>query len=864
MLPLMLPLARSFDPDAVDDALLSSFGNTAGFVPVALLAPLAGNGMGRATVDGVELSACEAVTLFGFHLLLVPVGEAAREYGRRYRVELSGFRAKSGLPFPRCRFAIRTARRREPVTEYLERDGRALEAAREGMVLLKNDGALPLAPDSVLNCFGPGQHAYRISTVGASWINPRWRPGFIQSVRDHSSFRLNQALSDFYRHGGRGAPDDAMLEEARRQGDTALVFITRRSGEMQDNRPVPGQYDLTDAERDMLRAATQTFPRTVVILNTGYPIAMNWLREYPVDAMLYTGFAGMLSGYALVELLDGRTNPSGHLPDTWPWDWADNPVSRNFPTLPAGAPPMTEAARGERIYYEEDGYLGYRGFDTFGVPVAFGFGHGLSYSRFHLEAGAPERTDEGACVEVRVTNLGPAPGKAVAQLYVAPPRGRLERPRRMLADFGKTRLLAPGEAQALTLRARASDIAAYDESRSAWVLEAGEYGFDVGQSLMEAERCGGIALEKERVLRRVNPLAAPVEDFKRLTRADPTVDGTRSGLFPLKRRFAKAAPRPEYRPEPLPAYRGPRILWKEAVEDPGKLDAFVAQLGLLDLCRLNVCAGHRWLPWRDGAAGFTPRMRRYDLPSFTVADANAGLNLRTPNIGFPASSVIAASFNREIARSVGRVIALESRERGVYQNLGPGMNLHRGQLCGRHPEYFSEDPLLTGEMAGWHGRGLEENGVGCCYKHLFCNNSELSRKGSHSVVSEQALRELYFRAFEIAFGIQKPSAVMTSYNALNGLYPAENAALLQGLVRGEWGFDGTIMSDWNAYATIDPIEMVKAGNCWITPGGRLRVWQLWRAARRGRVSRAVLEDNVKHLLGTLLRLEGNEEDAERR
>ena len=297
-----------------------------------------------------------------------------------------------------------------------------------------------------------------------------------------------------------------------------------------------------------------------------------------------------------------------------------------------------------------------------------------------------------------------------------------------------------------------------------------------------------------------------------------------------------------------------RMKWREVVEKPEKLEAFVAGLSLWELCRLAVCGGMRLLPWQDGAAGYTNPIRRLGLGSFTVSDANAGLNLRKPNVGFPASSMIAATFDREIARREGEVLAEACREHGVAVLLGPGMNLHRSILCGRHPEYFSEDPLLTGEMAGWQGRDLEAGGVGCCYKHLFCNNSELGRKGSHSVVSEQALRELYFRTFEIAFRVQPPSAVMTSYNALNGLYPGENPALLKGLLRGEWGFGGAIMSDWGSYDTVSAVEMLKAGNDWITPGGPIWVWRIWRAARRGEIPRAALEEDVRFLLKGLGRL----------
>ena len=207
------------------------------------------------------------------------------------------------------------------------------------------------------------------------------------------------------------------------------------------------------------------------------------------------------------------------------------------------------------------------------------------------------------------------------------------------------------------------------------------------------------------------------------------------------------------------------------------------------------------MPWGKGTAGGTPKLSRYGLPAIRVSDGNTGLNIVKPNIGFPSSCTVAATFNKELAREVGRVIGEESRENGIAVNLGPGMNIHRNILCGRHPEYFSEDPILAGTMAGFHAKGLESTGTAATYKHLFCNNSETSRKGSHSIVSERALRESYFRVFETAMDIQKPGCVMTSYNAVNGIYPAESAEILQKLVRGEWDFDGLIMTDWCSYDT---------------------------------------------------------------
>ena len=156
-------------------------------------------------------------------------------------------------------------------------------------------------------------------------------------------------------------------------------------------------------------------------------------------------------------------------------------------------------------------------------------------------------------------------------------------------------------------------------------------------------------------------------------------------------------------------------------------------------------------------------------------------------------------------------------------------------------------------MAGYHGKGLEENGCGCTYKHLFCNGSDTSRKASHSIVSERALREIYFKVFEFAIDVHKPSAVMTSYNAVNGIYPAENADILQTLLREEWKLDSMIMTDWGTYDTVDPVEMVKAGNCWLTEGGGKYVRILQKAVKEGRLPRAVLEHNIRYVIKMLLK-----------
>ena len=490
MLPVMVPLQRRLDLDE-DVGRFSIYTRLEGFVTVAAMARVQ-PGQGVATVDGVPLSRWESVELKGVTLLFLPLAEVAPEYGRRCRVSLRGFRAPGGMPFPRCDFTVTIAPRRQADPAFAEHDAAALEAAREGMVLLRNEnGALPLSETATLNCLGSAQHWWRSSMAGASRINPRHRPGFHQAVAEHSRFRVNAPLAEFYRRARRDErPDDALLDQARGNGGPALVFIGRQWGEMMDLRDIDGEYRLSAAERDLLRCARARFDRVIVILNTGGPIDMDWLREIDVDAVLFTGYAGMLSAHALVELLDGRVNPSGHLPDTWPWRFSDNPVSRNFPQREPDAPYIHEDAVGVRVYYEEDIYMGYRYFDSFGVPVAFPFGHGLSYTSFELKPLGLTRRGDRVMVGVEARNTGRRAGKAVAQLYVAPPPGKMEKPDHVLVGFEKTALLEPGQGQVLELRMRLEDAASFDEAGSAWVLEAGDYAFWVGQSLSDRVPAG--------------------------------------------------------------------------------------------------------------------------------------------------------------------------------------------------------------------------------------------------------------------------------------------------------------------------------------------------------------------------------------
>lgn len=261
-----------------------------------------------------------------------------------------------------------------------------------------------------------------------------------------------------------------------------------------------------------------------------------------------------------------------------------------------------------------------------------------------------------------------------------------------------------------------------------------------------------------------------------------------------------------------------------------------------------------------GEAGSIFRPEGLNIPEYVVADGNNGVNVMRPNIGMPCSNTVCASFNADLAYQVGKVIAEEAKEHGVHMILAPGMNIHRHPLNGRHPEYFSEDPYLTGIMAGHQSKGLEENGVSSCIKHVVANNCETVRKRNNSIVSQRALREIYLKAFEVAISVHNPDGMMTGYNACNGVFTAEDEEMIQGIFREEFGFEGYVMTDWNSYDSMDISSAMGAGNCWMTPGTTddTYVKPIIEGVEQGKTDEERLRSNVRYILRVIQKRTGQD------
>lgn len=813
---------------------------------------------GKIQIDDIELPRYTLKTmdlLGGMWVIGIPLRGFVNTHGKTYNIHVEGFTDTDGNEMLPQDISVLFEERNSPLPQYAAHESIALRAASEGIVLLKNENhALPLTQGSTLNLFGKGIHQFRTSAVGAGKINPRYTVNLMNAIRSTGTFRINEELVDFYRCDEDMIPPEEMLMHAKGKSDAAVMMLTRGSGENQDNSSAPGDFYLTQQEDALIRTLTERFAQVVVILNVGYPVDVSFAEKYGVDALIYCGFGGMLGGIALCNILSGKENPSGKLPDTWAKDYYDIPASRNFydcadnPRLDGDAPVYIDTV------YEEGIYVGYRYFHTFNAEPAFSFGHGLSYTSFRV-TGCNIRMEKSLHLDIEVTNTGALPGKEVPQVYIRKPASLLETPERELVWFEKTALLSPDESQIFHVEVSPRELSVYDSGREAYIMPEGCYEVFVGSSA-NAVKAGSFIIKERRIVKQVTHLMLAPNPPRELSQKDPDSfpTGSQSGIKHENELLPRAARR-SYPASFTPSEGSDLIQYEDLKAAPDLIEIFVAQLSIEELARLSVCASSGWGMEGTGEAGRIYKIGSYGLPDFPVSDGNSGVNLRIKNIGMPSGATMAASFSTTLMEEIGRVIGEEAKVLGIPLILAPGMNLHRNPLNGRQPEYFSEDPYLAGTLAGYYCRGIESAGVGSCIKHLIANNCESSRKRNQSIIGERALRELYLKVFEIAMSVHMPASVMTSYNAVNGCYTSADEELIQGFLREENHFDGFVMTDWTSYGTADIAQMVEAGNCWITPGSRddTYVTPILEGIANGTIRVARLQQNVEYLIRTMLR-----------
>ena len=777
--------------------------------------------------------------------------------------------------------------------EVSEREKRNMERSRkiagQGMVLLKNNGVLPLGKAvKTIALFGNGARRTIKGGTGSGDVNSRfvinieqgleeggftitsknWLDRYDEAVNEAKNIYFNgvrakmaqqgmTAIMELFDHPFLDPAVVPITEEELKdsKADAAIYVISRNSGEGKDRDVLPGDYNLYPEEEACIRKLAEAYEDIILILNTGGVIDTRVIRSIKqIGAILQMSQAGNIGGYALCDVLTGKTDPCGHLTTTWAENYGDYPNADTFSHRNGDI---------DDEYYNEGIYVGYRYFDTFNVTPAYPFGYGNSYAEFTWKTKDVKLEDLQVQLSVEVQNISSRyAGKETIQVYYSAPQGELEKPYQELAAFEKTDILKTGEKQILNLSFPVVQMASYSEKEAAYVLEPGTYYIRVGVHSRNTSVVAAVEIGQKVITRKLENRLKPDCDLQELSSVGVTPYSYPTEEEEKKNAVVLTVPTGDIVCEKVEYQKGSRlceapdtehqITMEDVKAGTYTVEELIGQLTVEELASLCVGSARGEFGGESvignssalcpGAAGDTTSclLEERKIRNIVMADGPAGLRLsemfmtdkndqQIPGTGgaaipgmeelmrdmpkpeipadaktyyqyctaIPIATLLAQTWDMELVEQAGDIVGEEMKEFGVTSWLAPGMNIHRNPLCGRNFEYYSEDPLMAGLCAAADTKGVQKHGgVGTCIKHFALNNQEDNRMHVNSHVSERTAREIYLRGFEIAVKESQPMSIMSSYNLINGIHTANNYELLTSIARDEWGFNGIVMTDW--------------------------------------------------------------------
>lgn len=770
------------------------------------------------------------------------------------------------------------------------------EAAKAGMVLLKNENnLLPLQKGSKVSLFGKASFDYVKGGGGSGDVTVSYITNLIDGVNQlKGNITSFEELNDFYRECvtdqyNKGhvpgltiepeVPEELFLR-ARSYTDTAIISFCRFSGEGWDRKASSedmeihaepwvekiakqsneifeiGDFYLSNAEKRLVERVKSSFPKVIINMNVGGVVDSEWFIDDPeISSVMFSWQGGMEGGRATAELICGIGNPSGKLTDTYAKELSDYHSTANFHESK------------EYVNYTDDIYVGYRYFET--VPgkmerVNYPFGFGLSYTDFDYKILSVSEEDGEITFRVQLLNIGNYSGQEVLQLYSMAPQGLLGKPVKELKAFKKSRVLNVGEMEILSLSINISDLTSYDDlgkiKKSAYVLEKGEYQFFLGNSIRDGEVLDyTYSVEENRVVEQLKERLTPTALPKRLL-ADGSYEELPQGesnapnfseLDSFDPRVLDGmAPQTRFVDNYMVNHVEQAVTLEQVWEGSRSLEDFMDHLGDDDLIHLlggqpNTGVANTF-GWGNIPQLGIPNVMTADGPAGLRVDKKCGVN----TTAWPCATLLASTWDDKLLFSVGEAGAKEVKENNLGVWLTPALNIHRSPLCGRNFEYFSEDPLISGKSATAIVRGIQSQHIAATIKHFAFNNKETNRKDSDSRISERAAREIYLKGFEIVVKEAKPWALMSAYNMINGFRTSECRELLEDILRGEWGYEGVVTTDWWTYA--EHYKEVKAGNDIKMANGHPE--RLKEALNRGLITRNELEISAKRVLELIMKI----------
>lgn len=765
------------------------------------------------------------------------------------------------------------------------------EIAEEGIVLLKNDSSLlPLKADANLNVFGWASTNPCYGGTGSGSLSDAYETVSLLKGLEDAGFKLNNALSDFYKEYRADRPSvgmwaqdwtlpepvktsysQEMLSGAKSFSDTAMVVITRVGGEGADLPSDVSKVTYTDnskdykdfeagdhylqlskTEKDLVDLVCSNFDNVILVYNGANAMELGFLNEYKqIKSAIWCPGTGQSGFEALGEIISGDINPSGKTSDTFVKDLTKTPEYNNFGsfTYDNMADFSGKAFKGEDTYpsfvnYVDGIYVGYRFYETaaeeglidYDNTVVYPFGYGLSYTGFTQKMGALTEADGKITFDVTVTNTGEVAGKDVVQVYYNPPytNGGMEKASANLAAFKKTGLIKPGESETITISFGTEDMASYDSTGTGgYVLDAGDYGISIRNDSHRIIEEQTMNVPSKIIYNESNPRStdevAAVNQFKE-AKGDLKVLSRADGFSNYKE--VTAPPKTMTMPE---EYKKTFVNNKNY--DPKDYNDPADEMPITGAKNGLTLASMRGLPYDDpqweklldqltvtemdtmvAIGGYQTSAAKSVKKVGTVdCDGPASINNNftgVGSIGFPSAVMIACTWNEDIAKAFGESIGAMADEMDVSGWYAPAMNTHRSAFGGRNFEYYSEDGLLGGKMAASALKGAEEHGVYGYIKHFALNDQETNRLSMLCTWSEeQAIREIYLKPFEIAVKEGGAKAVMSSFNYIGTEYAGASSALLKTVLRGEWGFQGFVLTDYfGGYGYQNADQEIRNGN----------------------------------------------------
>ncbi|MDO4852776.1 MAG: glycoside hydrolase family 3 N-terminal domain-containing protein, partial [Clostridia bacterium] len=738
------------------------------------------------------------------------------------------------------------------------------ELEGEGVVLLKNDNAaLPLGNGAKVNLFGFASIDPIYGGTGSGAGDTSQNVDVVAGLTN-AGLSVNPELVKFYQTSGvsrvkqngfsgsnftpaevpASAYTDAVLSQAKDYSDTAIIVLSRIGGEGGDlpmdmfaagySQTDDGRHylELTQDEEDLLALVkAQGFAKTIVMVNSSHAMELGFVDG--VDAAIWVGGPGAVGFNAVGKVLSGEVNPSGRLVDTYAYDMTTAPAYWNAGDFTYGN------IHRNYVEYAEGIYVGYRYYETaaadgyidYAKTVQYPFGYGLSYTTFEQTIESYADGGSSIAMQVKVTNTGSVAGKDVVQVYYTAPytKGGIEKAHVVLAGFAKTKLLQPGESETVMIAFAEEDMASFDAfGAGCYVLEAGDYEIKLMNNAHDVIDSRMHTVKETVTYGEGNPRStdktAAVAHFADVQNGQITVYVSRSdweGTTPKERvdgktasdavvkAFSEKAPYEVNDSDPAIVYADNGLVLEDMAgldwDDP-KWELLLQQLSDEDMATMILNGG-----WS------TPAVASVGKPATSDLDGPAGINSLVSSlkgVQFPTEAVIGSTWNAELVEEFGKVFAQEAAANGVVGLYAPGMNIHRTPFGGRNFEYYSEDGLLSGKLGAAQVRGSESQGVYMYAKHFALNDQESNRLSISVWANEQAMRELYFKPFELTVKEGKTTAIMSSYSYFGTTWAGGSKALITDVLRNEWGFVGMVVTDSAMSNTswMDPNLAVRAGN----------------------------------------------------